>query len=102
VRPVVPRGQIGVELVRLGDGGDGRGVVPQTALASARIRFGSEAAKKMGAIDFLTGSGWTKETETPFKREEGTYWSTETLFPSPPNSPWNPILVGSYGLESEE
>ena len=28
-----------------------------------------------------------------------TYWSIETLFPIPPNSPWIPILLGSYGLD---
>lgn len=28
-----------------------------------------------------------------------TYWFIDTLLPMPPNSPWKPIRLGSYGLE---
>lgn len=32
-------------------------------------------------------------------RYEKAYCSIETLLPTPPNSPWKPIRVSSYGLE---
>lgn len=31
------------------------------------------------------------------KGNGGTYWSMETLCPIPPNSPWKPIRLLSYG-----